>query len=31
MAKTIQEALGILGQGGGDSTPWESEGTEGPN
>lgn len=28
MTKTIQEALGILGQGGGDSTPWESEGTE---
>ena len=27
MAKTIQEALGILGQGGGDSTLWESEGT----
>lgn len=26
MEKTIQEALGILGQGGGDSTPWESEG-----
>ena len=28
MTKTIQEALGILGQGGGNSTPWESEGTE---
>ncbi len=28
MTKTIQEALGILGQGGGDSTPWEFEGTE---
>ena len=28
MAKKIQEALGILGQGGGDSIPWESEGTE---
>ena len=28
MTKTIQEALGILGQGGGDSTLWESEGTE---
>ena len=27
MAKTIQEALGILGQGGG-SAPWKSEGTE---
>lgn len=27
MAKTIQEALGILGQGGG-SPPWESEGSE---
>lgn len=29
MTKTIQEALGILGQGGGDITFWESEGTEG--
>ena len=28
MTKTIQEALGILGQGGGDSTLWESEGSE---
>lgn len=28
MTKTIQEALGILGQGGGDSMLWESEGTE---
>ena len=28
MAKTIQEALGILGQGGGDSTSWEPEGNE---
>lgn len=28
MTKTIQEALGILGQGGGDRTPRESEGTE---
>ena len=28
MTKTIQEALGILGQGGGDSTSWEPEGTE---
>lgn len=27
MTKTIQEALGILGQGGGDSPPWDSEGT----
>lgn len=28
MTKKIQEALGIFGQGGGDSPPWESEGSE---